>query len=71
MVFAKGYRLALTVAGTDFEFEGIPGRILHDDPRDRDPADLAATHTLATGGPRESYLLLPVIPAPPVPPPGT
>jgi predicted acyl esterase len=71
MVYPKGYRLALNVQGRDFQFEGIPGRIVHDDPTDRDPAEFGGTHTIATGGPRESYLVLPVIPAPPLPPPGT
>jgi putative CocE/NonD family hydrolase len=71
IVLPEGFRLALTVAGRDFEFADVPGRILHDDPRDRGGAPVEATHTLHTGGPRESYLLLPVIPASPFPPPGT
>jgi predicted acyl esterase len=71
MVYPKGYRLVLNVQGRDFQIEGTQGRILHDDPRDRDPAEFGGTHTIATGGPRESYLVLPVIPAPPMPPPGT
>jgi predicted acyl esterase len=71
MVYPKGYRLGLTLQGRDFEIEETKGRILHDDPTDRDPAEFGGTHTIATGGPRESYLVLPVIPAPPLPPPGT
>jgi hypothetical protein len=63
MVFPSGYRLVLTLQGHDFEFPGIPGRILHNHPRDRDPAEFAGRHTIATGGQRECYLLMPVIPA--------
>jgi predicted acyl esterase len=71
MVYPKGYSLVLTLQGRDFQIQGTPGRILHDDPTDRPVAEFGGTHTIATGGPRESYLVLPVIPAPPMPPPGT
>ncbi|AYY15281.1 CocE/NonD family hydrolase [Actinobacteria bacterium YIM 96077] len=75
IVLPRGYRIALTVAGTDFdhgqqgarlghfanEFRGC-GPFIHQDPRDR-PADVfGGTATLHTGGPYESRLLLPVIP---------
>jgi uncharacterized protein len=63
MVFPSGYRLVLTLQGHDFEFPGIPGRILHNHPRDRDPAEFAGRNTITTGAQRESYLLMPVIPA--------
>jgi uncharacterized protein len=61
MVFPKGYRIALTLQGRDFEYEGVAGRILHNDPRDRDPARCGKQHTILTGGKHESYLQLPVI----------
>lgn len=63
MVFPKGYRLVLTVLGRDFEFEGIPGRMLHNHPQDRTAAEFGGTNTVHTGGKHESYLMLPVIPA--------
>jgi predicted acyl esterase len=71
MVYPKGSRLVLNVQGRDFEIAGTKGRILHDDPRDRDASEFGGTNTIVTGGPRESYLVLPVIPTPPMPPPGT
>ena len=63
----KGYRIALTVQGQDFARPGVErdtdtGWFTHDDPRDRPPALFGGTHTLHTGGGRESYLQLPVIP---------
>lgn len=63
MVYPRGHRLALTIAGRDFEIAGVPGRILHQDPVNRDPGEFGGTHTIATGAAHESYLLLPVIPA--------
>ncbi len=63
MVYPAGYRLALTLMGKDFEFEGIPGRILHHAAQDRDPS-VFADHTTVISGPEQaSYLLLPVVPA--------
>lgn len=62
MVYPRGYRLALTIAGTDFEIEGIPGRILHRHPADGDAGELGGTNTIVTGAAHESYLLLPIIP---------
>jgi uncharacterized protein len=67
LALPKGYRLALTIEGQDFDRPGEPretgtGWFTHDDPRDRPPATFAGTHTLHTGGGRDSYLLLPVIP---------
>jgi predicted acyl esterase len=67
-----GYRIALNVAGKDFERPGGDanpafrsrgsGPWLHDDPHDR-PADIfGGETTLHTGPGREAYLLLPVIP---------
>ena len=63
LVIPRGYTLALTLMGKDFEFEGVPGRILHDDPVDRPAAEFGGTNTIITGGDNETYLLLPVIPA--------
>jgi predicted acyl esterase len=62
LVFPKGYRLVLTLMGKDFEFEGIPGRILHDHPADRPKEEFGGTNTIVTGGAHDSYLLLPIIP---------
>jgi hypothetical protein len=63
LLIPRGYTLALTLMGKDFEFEGVPGRILHDDPVDRPAAEFGGTHTIITGGDNETFLLLPVIPA--------
>jgi hypothetical protein len=62
LVVSPGYRMALTVAGQDFEFPGKPGRILHNHPADRDPAEFGGRNRLATGGERQSWLLMPLIP---------
>jgi uncharacterized protein len=64
----KGYRLALTLQGQDFDRPGEPrdqgaGWFTHDDPRDRPPAIFSGTHTIHTGGSAENFLLLPVVPA--------
>ena len=62
MVFPKGYRLVLTLMGRDFEFPGVPGRMLHNHPVDRAPAEFGGGNTITAGGDKESYLLMPVIP---------
>lgn len=65
LALPAGYRLALTLQGKDFERPGETGAqkgsgwFLHDDPRDRPPAIFSGTHTVHTGGGRESFLLLP------------
>ncbi len=64
----KGYRLALTLQGQDFDRPGVPretdtGWFTHDDPRDRPPARYGGINTIYTGAGRDSHLLLPVIPA--------
>jgi predicted acyl esterase len=70
MVYPAGYRLGLTLQGKDFERPGEPGDLrgsgpfLHNDPDDRRPAVFGEKNTIHTGGARESYLLLPVIPSP-------
>jgi len=69
IVYPAGYRMALTVSGTDFarpEAEGLmkgSGIFMHDDPIDRPPEEFGGTHTLHTGGAQASHLLLPRIPA--------
>jgi hypothetical protein len=76
LVLPPGYRLALTVRGTDYEYQGEVsefartfhyahggvGPFTHTDPADRPPELFGGTVTLHTGGARASYLLLPVIP---------
>ncbi|MGH2547002.1 MAG: CocE/NonD family hydrolase C-terminal non-catalytic domain-containing protein, partial [Actinomycetota bacterium] len=77
IVAPSGFRIALTVQGSDYEWEGETseariasfknelrgsGPFLHDDPRDR-PADVFGGEvTLHTGDEHPAYLLLPVIP---------
>ena len=77
LIIPAGHRIALTVRGRDYErhHPGGPrlasfgnemtgcGPFLHNDARDRPPAITASTQTLWTGGSREAFLLLPVIPA--------
>jgi uncharacterized protein len=72
IVLPAGYRVAVNIAGKDFERPGGDanpafrsrgsGPWLHDDPHDR-PADIfGGETTLHTGPLREAYLLLPIIP---------
>jgi uncharacterized protein len=77
VVLPAGYRLALTVRGRDYEvrYPDAPrlgsfknemtgcGPFLHNDPVDRPPELATSRQTLWHGPGRESYLLLPVIPA--------
>jgi uncharacterized protein len=58
----RGYRLALTLQGKDFERVGW---FTHDDPVDRPPASFAGRNTIHTGGEQQSYLLLPIVAANP------
>jgi putative CocE/NonD family hydrolase len=80
IVLPPGYSFALTVTGTDFAFQGdgpwpqlygIPmrgqGIFLHEDPVDRPAA--AAGFRLHTGGASASSVLVPVVPAAPMPDP--
>ncbi len=76
IVVPPGYRVALSVRGKDYEYEGELdefarsfayasrgcGPFLHADPEDRPPEVFGGDVTLYTGGARASYLLLPVIP---------
>jgi predicted acyl esterase len=75
IVIPKGYRIALTLRGKDYEWDGPEttlsnmkhpmrgcGPFVHDDPDDR-PADVfGGTVTLHVGPTRPASLLLPVIP---------
>ena len=63
MVFPKGYWMTLTLQGCDFEFPGLPGRMLHNHPKDRPPSEFGGVNTITAGGGKESYLLLPIIPS--------
>jgi predicted acyl esterase len=61
IVCPPGYRLALTVKGSDF-IVSPPGRMRHDNPHDR-PADVfGGRTTLHTGGEFDAHLLMPLIP---------
>jgi predicted acyl esterase len=62
-VFPKGYRMVLSIMGKDFEFDGIPGRILHNHPQDRSGNEFSGTNRVLTGGQTASHLTMPLIPA--------
>jgi len=79
IVVPAGWRVALTVRGKDYEYKGElsefgkrfhygtrgTGGMTHNEPGNR-PADVFGGRvTLHSGGRRESYLLLPIIPAKP------
>jgi predicted acyl esterase len=61
IVVPAGWRLVLTLAGCDFEYDE-PGRMRHDDPADRPVEIFGGVTTIHTGGDAESWLLLPQIP---------
>jgi predicted acyl esterase len=76
IVVPKGYRIALTVRGKDYEYEGEAatlsnmknpmrgcGPFVHDDPEDRPPEVFGGKVTLHVSPERAAYVLLPVIPA--------
>jgi hypothetical protein len=65
IVCPAGSRLALTIQGHDLELGGVPGRILHAHPEDRPAGIFGARNTVLSGPERDSFLLLPIIPAPP------
>ena len=63
----KGSRLALILSGQDYRGTGQPGSsssgfFLHNDPVDRPPERYDGEHTIHTGGGRECWLQLPVLP---------
>jgi uncharacterized protein len=67
IVVPDGYRLALTIRGKDYEYEGSAfkgcGFFTHNDPEDR-PADVfGGKVSVHAGGETSSFLLLPIIPA--------
>lgn len=76
IVVPKGYRIALTIAGTDYQHDlpgpwpqiyGVEQRgvsvMVHDHPQDRPPAIFDGETTLFAGGDTPASILLPVIPA--------
>jgi predicted acyl esterase len=75
IVVPQGWRVALTVRGKDYEYEGEAavlsnmknpmrgcGPFVHDDPEDRPPAVFGGKVTLHVGNDRPAHLLLPIIP---------
>jgi predicted acyl esterase len=75
IVVPKGYRIALTIRGKDYEYEGEAatlsnmknpmrgcGPFMHDDPTDRPPAIFGGKVTLHFGSAHKASVLLPVIP---------
>jgi predicted acyl esterase len=76
IVVPAGWRVALTVRGKDYEYEGElsefgkkfhygtrgTGGMTHNDPDNRPAGLFGGRVTLHAGGGRESYLLLPIIP---------
>jgi uncharacterized protein len=75
IVVPKGYRIALTIRGKDYEHDGAAatlsnmknpmrgcGPFVHDDPDDRPPAMFGGKVTLHQGPKRAAHLLLPVVP---------
>jgi hypothetical protein len=77
IVVPAGWRVALTVRGKDYEYEGElgdfgrtfhcgtrgTGGMTHNDPDSRPPAVFGGRVTLYAGGGRDAYLLVPTIPA--------
>jgi predicted acyl esterase len=75
IVVPKGYRIALTIRGKDYEYEGEAatlsnmknpmrgcGPFVHDDETDRPPAVFGGKVTLHVGPGRPAHVLLPIIP---------
>jgi predicted acyl esterase len=75
IVVPKGHRIALTIRGKDYEYEGEAatlsnmknpmrgcGPFVHDDPQDRPPEVFEGKVTLHFGPQRAANVLLPVIP---------
>jgi uncharacterized protein len=77
IVVPAGWRVALTVRGKDYEYEGPlsefgktfhyatrgTGGMTHNDPDNRPPDVFGGRVTLHAGGGRESYVLVPIIPS--------
>lgn len=62
IVCPPGYRLMLTIAGKDFQFPSLPGRMTHNHPQDRKPQEFQGTGRIVSGPDHPSYLLMPLIP---------
>ena len=76
VVVPAGWRVALTVRGKDYEYEGDVGEfgqtfyyatrgtggMTHEDPGNRPREVYGGMVALHAGGARESYLLLPIVP---------
>jgi predicted acyl esterase len=75
IVVPQGWRVALTVRGKDYEYEGEAavlsnmknpmrgcGPFVHDDPEDRPAAVFGGEVTLHIGPERPAHVLLPIIP---------
>lgn len=76
IVVPAGWRVALTVRGKDYEYEGQlsefakkfhygtrgTGGMTHNDPDNRPPDVFGGRVTLHAGGRRDAYVLLPIIP---------
>jgi predicted acyl esterase len=75
IVVPVGYRIALTIRGKDYEYEGEAatlsnmknpmrgcGPFMHDDETDRPPAIFGGKVTLHLGPSRPAHALLPIIP---------
>jgi predicted acyl esterase len=78
IVVPAGYRIALSIRGKDYEYEGEAatlsnmknpmrgcGPFVHDDETDRPPAIFGGKVTLHLGPERPAHVLLPVIPTAP------
>jgi hypothetical protein len=77
IVVPAGYQVALSIRGKDYEYPGElsefaktfhyahrgVGPFQHADPKDRPPEIFGGRITLYSGGERDSYLLMPAIPA--------
>ena len=69
LALPAGSRLTVTIQGKDFERPGATGPLrgvawfTHDDPTDRPSELFAGTNSIYTGGPYQSYLLLPMLPS--------
>ena len=76
IVVPKGYRIALSIRGKDYEYDGEAavlsnmknpmkgcGPFIHDDDTDRPPAIFGGKVTLHSGPKHQACVLLPVIPA--------
>jgi predicted acyl esterase len=75
IVLPAGYRLALTVRGTDYVYPGPSGGrlsnfknemtgsgpFLHEDPRDRPPGLFGGTYALHGGAERAAFVVLPIV----------